>query len=296
MKKINESELKNRVNKLREYMAVVENATPYVIKAGDTLGKIAAANHTSVADIMKINPQIKDPNKISAGATINVSAGNQTAATQARTGVNLSNTSAGGGRGSQGVPTKPAQAGAPTGSTVPSAPTPTPKAPAGDAAKNPIGITNAATAIPTGGLENPANQAKPTPAPAPAAPVATQAGTDNVENLKAQLASIKGTENEDPAIVKDLESRIAKAGQAQAAPPGEASYTPPAKGPAPGTVGTGSGGQLVDGNGKPVQQGSAANRPDLYAAQVGESYLPSGQTVYSEDQSLARIIQLARGN
>jgi hypothetical protein len=54
-----------------------------------------------------------------------------------------------------------------------------------------------------------------------------------VENLKAQLASIKGTENEDPAIVKDLESRIAKAGQAQAAPPGEASYTPPSAQPAP---------------------------------------------------------------
>ena len=30
----------------------------------------------------------------------------------------------------------------------------------------------------------------------------------------------------------------------------------PAKGPAPGTVGTGSGGQLVDGSGKPVRQGA----------------------------------------
>lgn len=65
-------------------------------------------------------------------------------------------------------------------------------------------------------------------------------------------------------------------------------------GPAPGTVGTGAGGQLVDGSGKPVQQGSAANRPDLYAPQVGESYLPSGQKVYSEDQALARIVQLSK--
>jgi len=40
-------------------------------------------------------------------------------------------------------------------------PTPPVAAPAaGDAAKNPVGTTNAATAIPTGGLENPANQAK----------------------------------------------------------------------------------------------------------------------------------------
>jgi LysM repeat protein len=317
MKKINESELKNRVNKLREYMSIVEGATAYVIKPGDTLGKIAAANRTSVADIMKLNPQIKDPNKIAAGASINISAGNQTAATQARTGVNLSNTSAGGGRGSQGVPPKaaaPAQAAAPAGSTT----TPTPAAslggqsfadankaaiaagapagtqpttaPAGDAAKNPVGTTNAATAIPTGGLENPANQAKP--APTPAAPVATQAGTDNVENLKAQLASIKGTENEDPAIVKDLESRIAKAGQAQAAPPGEASYTPPAAstqaaapantttGPAPGTVGTGAGGQLVDGSGKPVQQGSAQQ-----PAQVGEN-------INFQNDDLSRLVSL----
>ena len=35
-------------------------------------------------------------------------------------------------------------------------------APAGDAAKNPVGTTNAATAIPTGGLENPANRVKET--------------------------------------------------------------------------------------------------------------------------------------
>ena len=34
------------------------------------------------------------------------------------------------------------------------------KVPAGDAAKNPVGTTNASTAIPTGGLENPANQVK----------------------------------------------------------------------------------------------------------------------------------------
>ena len=56
---------------------------------------------------------------------------------------------------------------APTGTTAPAA-TPAPSAPAGDAAKNPVGTTNASTAIPTGGLENPANQAKPTPAPAAA--------------------------------------------------------------------------------------------------------------------------------
>jgi hypothetical protein len=75
--------------------------------------------------------------------------------------------------GIMGPATKAAQAqfaakpaAAPTGTT----------APAGDAAKNPVGTTNAATAIPTGGLENPANQAKPTPAAAPAAtPAATPA-------------------------------------------------------------------------------------------------------------------------
>ena len=60
----------------------------------------------------------------------------------------------------------------------------------GDAAKNPAGTTNAATAIPTGGLENPANQAaapaagqSASPAEAPAASNATANTTGGPTNL-----------------------------------------------------------------------------------------------------------------
>jgi hypothetical protein len=45
----------------------------YKIKSGDTLSGIATANKSTVADLMKYNPNIKDPNKISAGANLNLS-------------------------------------------------------------------------------------------------------------------------------------------------------------------------------------------------------------------------------
>ena len=45
----------------------------YTIKAGDTLQNIASANKTTVADLMKANPNITDANKIQAGANLNLS-------------------------------------------------------------------------------------------------------------------------------------------------------------------------------------------------------------------------------
>jgi len=42
----------------------------YLIKSGDTLGAIANKNNTTISAIMKLNPKIKDPNKIYAGDTI----------------------------------------------------------------------------------------------------------------------------------------------------------------------------------------------------------------------------------
>jgi LysM repeat protein len=47
----------------------------YDIKSGDTLTKIAKANNTTVDAIMKANPQITDPNKISAGTKLNLPGG-----------------------------------------------------------------------------------------------------------------------------------------------------------------------------------------------------------------------------
>jgi LysM repeat protein len=46
--------------------------TQYTIKSGDTLSTLAAKNNTTVAEIMKLNPQITDANKIYAGATLNL--------------------------------------------------------------------------------------------------------------------------------------------------------------------------------------------------------------------------------
>lgn len=43
-----------------------------IIKTGETLNKIAAANNTTVEKLLVANPQIKDANKISVGATINI--------------------------------------------------------------------------------------------------------------------------------------------------------------------------------------------------------------------------------
>lgn len=46
----------------------------YKIQSGDTLSGIAAANKTTVQDLMKLNPSITDANKIFAGTSINLKA------------------------------------------------------------------------------------------------------------------------------------------------------------------------------------------------------------------------------
>lgn len=43
-----------------------------VVKSGDTLGKIAKTNNTTVEKILKMNPSIKNPNKISVGQKVKV--------------------------------------------------------------------------------------------------------------------------------------------------------------------------------------------------------------------------------
>lgn len=45
----------------------------YEIQSGDTLSAIAKSRGTTVQDLMKLNPAIKDPNKISAGQRLTVS-------------------------------------------------------------------------------------------------------------------------------------------------------------------------------------------------------------------------------
>jgi LysM repeat protein len=45
----------------------------YTIQSGDTLSGIASKNKTTVQDLLKANPTIKDPNKIQAGQSLNLS-------------------------------------------------------------------------------------------------------------------------------------------------------------------------------------------------------------------------------
>ena len=51
--------------------AAAEAGGVYVVKRGDTLSKIAAANNMTLKQLLGKNPQIKDANKISVGQQIN---------------------------------------------------------------------------------------------------------------------------------------------------------------------------------------------------------------------------------
>ena len=92
----------------------------YTIKSGDTLSAIAVANKTTVAELMKLNPQITDANKIYAGASLNLPsapAASQTLNIPASSGANAASTTAVAGA-------KPAPAPAAAGAAVAPAPTP----------------------------------------------------------------------------------------------------------------------------------------------------------------------------
>lgn len=49
--------------------------TSYTIKSGDTLSALAKANNTTIAEIMKLNPTITNPNLIYAGKSLNLPGG-----------------------------------------------------------------------------------------------------------------------------------------------------------------------------------------------------------------------------
>jgi LysM repeat protein len=49
---------------------VMSGTGTYTVKSGDTLGRIADRNGTTVSEIMKANPGIKNPNAISVGQQI----------------------------------------------------------------------------------------------------------------------------------------------------------------------------------------------------------------------------------
>lgn len=68
------------------------NATPYTVKAGDTLSGIAQAQGMSTADLLKNNPLITNPNKINTGQSLNL--GTQSASQQGFNAAQASGTAA----------------------------------------------------------------------------------------------------------------------------------------------------------------------------------------------------------
>lgn len=91
--------------------------TSYQTKSGDSLSKIAAANGTSVAEIMKLNKNITDPNRIGVGQNINLP-GKAPMSTAPIAPI---------------VSTQPANTGTPVGPTMPGTAPTTPVTPAGGA-------------------------------------------------------------------------------------------------------------------------------------------------------------------
>ena len=63
---------------------------PYTIKSGDTLSALALKHNTTVADLAKAN-SIADPNKIYAGATLNIPGKATTAAPAVYSATNATN-------------------------------------------------------------------------------------------------------------------------------------------------------------------------------------------------------------
>ena len=57
---------------LNPFMRQAATPTTATVQSGDTLSEIAKANNTTVEAIMKANPDIIDPNVISAGQTLNI--------------------------------------------------------------------------------------------------------------------------------------------------------------------------------------------------------------------------------
>jgi len=59
---------RNTKKKKRKGLEYPKTKGPYKIKKGDTLSELARDNNTTVAKLMELNPDIKDANKIRAGA------------------------------------------------------------------------------------------------------------------------------------------------------------------------------------------------------------------------------------
>ncbi len=90
------------------------SAGSYTVKPGDSLSEIAADHNTSVSELLKANPQIKNPNAISVGQKINLPKGSS---------------AGGGGGGGGGGGTSPSNGGGQQAPQTPEQSTPSPNGP-----------------------------------------------------------------------------------------------------------------------------------------------------------------------
>jgi len=203
MKRIGETQLASKVSSLREKIAQIESQQNEGVLGA--IGDAVKAGAQKVGSWMGANPVKTAGAAGLAGAAGGAAAMNAAGKPAAKSDPNViklqQDLIAKGAKikadGIMGPATQAAQAqfggqaAAPAGTTAP------PAAPTGDAAKNPVGTTNAATAIPTGGLENPANQAKPAPAPATSTPAAP--AVNNPYKDPAQAAKFAALTPQDQA-------------------------------------------------------------------------------------------------
>ena len=308
-KMINETELRNRVNGLREYLAIVEQQNEDAQSAGQAIGN-------AIGTVGNYGKQAVNAVGNAAGAVGNAVGNAASAVGNAASGAvqGVKNFAGGVAQGAQQAyagqpaggagasPTKPAaksdpavmkiqqdliakgakikadgimgpatQAAQKQFAAAPAAAAPA-AAPAGDAAKNPVGTTNAATAIPTGGLENPANQAKPaaTPAAAPAGAPANVTAQGSEFGTDATFAKPEATPATGQAAQKRVyngpRDTVGHMATAPAAAP--AAFDPTGKTPA----------EIQDARNKGLIDESTSNH-----------------VVFGQEESLARIISLARG-
>lgn len=77
-KELFDTPVSNEVSKSSKKVKPMPSTKNYKIKEGDTLTKIAINSKTSVSNLMKLNPSIKNANKIKAGQTIKIPANTKT--------------------------------------------------------------------------------------------------------------------------------------------------------------------------------------------------------------------------
>ena len=163
----------------------------YTIVRGDNLTKIAKANNTTIQDIMKLNPKIKDPNLIYAGDSLVLPASPAAPAASAAPAQTTEPTQAAPAEPTQAAPAAPAQ-------TTPPA---QPQTPDPNAQKAKPEDPQTTTPVPT-------NQQKPVEEPAAKTTTATDQQQPAAEKPAAQTNVSKEPSPKPPSMIPSLDKKF----------------------------------------------------------------------------------------